>query len=111
MNCMKCGKEIPDGQVFCPECLEDMAKYPVAHDAHVQILRRPARSVEKKVKEISPQEQIRQLQRVIRWLVATAGMLFLIICILALLLLHHTNAEETRTPTGRNYTTSPKTVN
>ena len=29
MNCMKCGRDVEEGQVFCPACLEVMAKYPV----------------------------------------------------------------------------------
>ena len=29
MGCMKCGMEIPEGQVFCEECLLEMEKYPV----------------------------------------------------------------------------------
>lgn len=29
MNCMKCGREMEPGQVFCPECLEKMEKCPV----------------------------------------------------------------------------------
>ena len=29
MNCMKCGREIEEGQAFCPYCLVDMESYPV----------------------------------------------------------------------------------
>lgn len=29
MNCLKCGREIEEGQVFCNDCLVQMAKYPV----------------------------------------------------------------------------------
>ncbi len=29
MNCMKCGRKIALGQVFCKECLAEMEKYPV----------------------------------------------------------------------------------
>ena len=29
MNCMKCGREIPEQQTFCDVCLEVMSQYPV----------------------------------------------------------------------------------
>ena len=29
MGCMKCGRELEEGQVFCTDCLEQMAAYPV----------------------------------------------------------------------------------
>ncbi len=29
MQCMKCSREIPAGQVFCEECLAEMEKYPI----------------------------------------------------------------------------------
>ena len=29
MSCMKCGKEVSEGQVFCEECLTEMERYPV----------------------------------------------------------------------------------
>ena len=29
MSCMKCGKEVSEDQVFCPECLAEMERYPV----------------------------------------------------------------------------------
>ena len=38
---MKCGREIPVGQVFCDECLEDMEKYPVKPGTAVQLPARP----------------------------------------------------------------------
>ena len=108
MNCMKCGKEIPDGQVFCQECLDGMAQHPVAHDAHVQIPRRPSKAPEKKIKEVPLPEQVSRLKKVIRWMAATIGVLFIIICVFAILLLHQAKNDEGKTPLGRNYTTSPK---
>lgn len=37
MNCIKCGREIDEQNVFCPGCLEDMARYPVAPETVVQL--------------------------------------------------------------------------
>ena len=109
MNCMKCGKEIRDGQVFCQECLDDMAQHPVAHDAHVHIPRRPAKSQEKKPKELPLPEQISRLKKVIRWMAATIGVLLVILCVFAILL-HYASTSDSNAPLGRNYTTSPKTL-
>ncbi len=37
MNCMKCGAKIEHDQVFCPDCLAEMEKYPVKPGITVQI--------------------------------------------------------------------------
>ncbi len=37
MQCMKCGREIPAGDVFCENCLADMEKYPVKPGTVVHI--------------------------------------------------------------------------
>ena len=37
MQCMKCGMEVPEGQVFCNGCLEVMDKYPVKPGTPVHI--------------------------------------------------------------------------
>lgn len=29
MGCLKCGRDIPEGQLFCESCLDVMKKYPV----------------------------------------------------------------------------------
>ena len=47
---MKCGLEIPDGQVFCDGCLEMMDKYPVKPGTPVNILpRKPAEKTQRKI--------------------------------------------------------------
>lgn len=77
MNCMRCGREIQDGQVFCPDCLTEMEKCPVKSDAPVRIPRRPDPALRRAVRRKSPpeEEQIRSLKkrvRVLRWLLAIA---------------------------------------
>ena len=37
MNCLKCGKETEEGQVFCASCLADMEKHPVKSGITVHI--------------------------------------------------------------------------
>ena len=42
MNCLKCGRDIPEGQLFCESCLEVMAKYPVKPNTAIQLPHRTA---------------------------------------------------------------------
>lgn len=71
MSCMKCGREIPLGQAFCKDCLEDMSHYPINPSTPVQIPiqspsqntnRRPSRP--RKAKKL--EEQLQCLQRRLR---------------------------------------------
>ena len=106
MNCMKCGREIPEGQVFCAGCLEVMAACPVSPGTHVHIPKRPTKLSEKKSKELTPAEQIRLLKKAIRWLLVTVAVLTAAMGILAILLLQQPQAQKRAI--GRNYTTAPR---
>lgn len=48
MNCVKCGREIPEDQVFCENCLTEMENYPVKPGTAVHIPTRPAEELPKK---------------------------------------------------------------
>ena len=50
MQCMKCGMEVPEGQVFCNGCLEVMDKYPVKPGTPVHI--RPRKPIEKTQRKV-----------------------------------------------------------
>ena len=109
MNCMKCGREISDEQVFCNDCLAVMDAYPVPPDAVVRIPRRAPRSPEKKYREVSAKEQILQLRSTIRWLVLTVTVLTVVLILTTAMLLHQLDKpsapKPTGNPLGRNYTT------
>lgn len=73
MNCMKCGREIEPGNVFCEECLADMEKYPVKPDTAVQLPRRQESAFGKKPRTRrrpapAPEEQVKHLKRRVRLL-------------------------------------------
>ena len=77
MNCMRCNREIQDGQVFCLDCLAEMEKYPVRPDAPVRLPRRPDPALRKALRKKGPpeEEQIRSLKRqvvLLRWVLAAA---------------------------------------
>ncbi len=68
MNCVKCGREIENDQVFCPVCLEEMEQYPVKPGTVVHIPKHPEDETDKKPaprkKPVpTPEEQIRRLKK------------------------------------------------
>ena len=73
MNCMKCGREIEESQVFCPDCLAEMEKYPVKPGTVVQLPHVPSYQAAKKPpqrrKSAPPlEEQIKVLRKWARML-------------------------------------------
>lgn len=65
MNCMKCGREVALGQVFCKECLADMAQYPV--NPATPVILPPERSTttakRSSRKSRKPEEQLSRMRR------------------------------------------------
>ena len=70
MICMKCGREVEDNNVFCRSCREIMDKYPVAPGTVVTFPQKKRNAVRKPMpkKEPAPEEQIRRLNKRVRWL-------------------------------------------
>ena len=107
MNCMKCGREIALGQVFCKDCLADMAEYPVTPGTPVILpandpkpaVRRPARKSRK------PEEQlivVRNIATVLALLLIAVSLTFGFITSALLKKLD----EQPPIPTGgQNYST------
>lgn len=55
MNCIKCGREIPEDQVFCESCLTEMDNYPVKPGTAVHI---PARTPEEAPKKPAKKKRV-----------------------------------------------------
>ena len=73
MSCMKCGRELEEGQVFCQECLEGMAKYPVKPGTVVMLPKRstahaPKKSHAKRRSYSSPEDKIRAMKKWLRFM-------------------------------------------
>ena len=90
MNCMKCGREVESGQVFCPQCLELMAQHPVKPDVVIKLPQRkevPAKKNSPRKKVRTAEEQVVQLKRrnflltTILCLLLAISLLFLSLCI------------------------------
>lgn len=109
MNCMKCGAEIPETQVFCDHCLEVMEAYPIKPGTHVHLPKRtPAAEVSKKASKkkrtLTPEEQLPSLKlKVLRLRLLVVILLFLL-CLLGGYLGLSLYQQYTQPETGRNYT-------
>ena len=109
MNCMKCGAETPENQVFCDHCLLVMEAEPVKPGVHVHLPKRalavedPKKPVKKK-RTPSPEEQISALKmKILRMRLAIVILAFIVCVITGFLGLKL--YEDFKTPeTGRNYT-------
>ena len=110
MNCLKCGKETIESQVFCPQCQEKMSKHPVKPGAVIHLSQRVVPLSDKKSavksREDAPQNQLLQLRKLIRWLIATITLLSLLLCAAAGMLIQTLTKESFTPAIGRNYTTS-----
>lgn len=106
MGCIKCGRDVVSEQVFCPDCLAEMEKYPVQPGTVVQLPnRKPASAVKKHTKKrsIPPEEQIKVLTKRCRVLF----LLLILVTAIALALVHPAvmHLMEDRFKIGQNYTT------
>ena len=63
MNCMKCGREVEEGQVFCQECLAQMETEPIRISTPVHIPRQPSKGAAVHRPGFHPDEEIKRLER------------------------------------------------
>lgn len=109
---MRCGKDTEEKAVFCPECLEDMARHPVNPGTTVHIPVRHAEDIRKPVKkkpEVPLEEQLRKANSAVRILCYVAAGLLVALMITGVLLFHTLNpptppADPSDPPMGRNFT-------
>lgn len=108
MNCMRCGRQTEENQVFCSACLKDMDKYPVKPGTTVYI---PTRTSDQAVrknrpKPPTPEEQIAQLRHTLRILLLVLLAVLTAFAISAGLLIHTLNLPEETVPLGQNFGTA-----
>ena len=114
MGCMKCGRDIPEDQVFCNSCLEVMAKYPVKPETAVQLPRIRESSAAKKSHPRRRQppaleEQIVSLKRRIRRLIALWLVTLLLLIAALPFALQYFYGDSLRL-LGQNYSTFSETT-
>ena len=79
MNCMKCGREMPLGQVFCKDCLADMANYPVKPGTPVVLPPSPEVNAARRGNTRKVRKPEEQLSRLRRWMVVMLIVFMIII--------------------------------
>lgn len=113
MQCMKCGREIPAGQVFCEECLAEMTEYPVKPGTVVTLPSRPKQTASRKTANhrptVSLEEQVKKQGKIIRglsWCLTLSVALLIAVSALTVSLL----TEETdQALPGQNYSAEGET--
>lgn len=109
MNCMKCGTQIPESQVFCDHCLSIMEQYPIKTDVHIHLPKReeeteaPKKSVKGK-RAPTPEEQISALRMKVLRLRLAAVVLIFVVCVVSGFLGLKLYEEYAKPATGWNYT-------
>ena len=110
LHCLKCGKEIPEKQVFCETCLDVMEQFPVKPETKIFLPKRDAPSVSKKApvrkKVLSPEERVPKLKKAVLVLsvMLTVAVLFLVLAF-ALLFDTLSTKDVPQDTIGQNYGT------
>lgn len=109
MNCMKCGTEVPENQVFCDHCLAVMEDYPIKPGTHIHLPKREdaseaAKRPAKKKRTPTPEEQLSALRMKVLRLRLLAVILAFLFCVATGLLGLKLYEDHIAPQTGRNYT-------
>ena len=106
VQCMKCGQDVENGNVFCQVCLEDMKKYPVRPGTVVQLPKhqeaQPRRPMPKRKQPSTLEEQVKTLRKWARALCAALAVTLALLALTGYLLLRAYRVEEKLLP-GQNY--------
>lgn len=115
MQCMKCGRDVESGEIFCAECRKVMEQYPVKPGTVVQLPHRPETATQKKQtpwrrNALPLEEQVMLLKRMTRGMAVA-----LVVTILATIGLAYTTValyleKNTRRLPGQNYSAISTTV-
>lgn len=114
MNCMKCGREIAEGQVFCAGCLEVAEKYPVKPGIAIQLPSKKETLPSKKTytKRRQPptaEEQLLKLKKKVKVLMIVWFITFCLLAASVYPAVMYFTGHHFLLP-GQNYTTITDTV-
>ena len=109
MNCLRCGRETVQENVFCNACLGYMEEYPIKPGTAVQIPDREAyfeKNQPAPRNHVSPEAIISKLRRTVRVLVAVLLILSLCLGVTTWFLFQSISVQRFTMPgdMGRNYT-------
>ena len=107
MSCMKCGKEVSAGQVFCDDCLLEMEKYPVKPGTPVLLPNRSATPVVHKHRfyrrQRKPEEQLSSYKNWITFFCIFCSVLVMALTLSIMLNLHLLGNKDINLLPGQNY--------
>ena len=105
MQCMKCGRDVEPGEVFCELCRADMQKYPVKPGTAVVLPQRPERVQPKRPvkKQLTYEEQLAKSRKMNRLLAALLTIYMVIAAVLAYLSLSGYSGDAGKYLPGQNY--------
>ena len=110
MNCMKCGRELREGQIFCDSCLESMEKEPVKINAAVMIPAQPPKKGSAfRRPVINPEEEIKRLRYINQNLIL-ALILVGFAALLLVIMIYGRSLQEVVDELGRNYSVVETTL-
>lgn len=108
MQCLKCGQETQDDQVFCQHCLEKMEEYPVKPGTAIHLPNRAPDSASKRIvrrkRAPSLEDQLAHMKTMVHRLAILAVVLGFALAICAALLCRGYLVSQVTKLTGRNYT-------
>ena len=109
MNCMKCGREIAEDQVFCEDCLLEMEHHPVKPGTVIllpnQAKQPPKKAAPKKKPALPPEEQVPILKKKLWRLRFLAMFLTLVIASLGYVASRAITELDIQRLLGQNYST------
>lgn len=111
MNCMKCGREIEEGQAFCPYCLVDMESYPVKPGTVIFLPNQqaqpqpPKKSILRHKPQLPPEEQLPALKRKLWVLRAVSVLLIILLTVLGYITSRVITELDIQRLLGQNYST------
>lgn len=106
MNCLRCGRETKDSNVFCDGCQETMKAYPVRPGTAIHLPHKavsaPAKKKARRKRQITPEEHIALLKRSLRQTRLFLLLVALVLCLAIGMLVYETSQLE-NPDIGRNY--------
>ena len=106
MQCMKCGRDLDDGQVFCDVCRDEMGKYPVKPGTVVLLPHYVQYNQPKRVpaRILSHEEQVKKLKKRNRTLAYLLALALTCAVSFGMLALYLFAEYEDKFLPGQNYT-------
>ena len=104
MQCLKCGRDTADGQVFCAACAEAMEQYPIRPGTPVTIPTRPKRAPRPTQQPKAEEQLVKVRARLRRMRICVGALLLALIASLSALGYTLWNQDEGFS-IGQNYNT------